>query len=548
MQEVINLILGYVRGAWRYRWLAIAVAWVIAPIGWFYVHQLQDRYESSAKVYVDTRSALRPLMRGLAIESNVNEQLTQMTRMLLSRQNLEKVARMTDLDLNTKDPTQMDGLVGQLRGQIKLSKGKDSNIYTIACEHPNPELAKRIVQSLLTLFVEGTIGTGREDAVSAQRFLDKQIAEYQLRLEESERRLKRFRQENYELMPGRSGGFYEALNQTQSKLEQSQLEMRESENRRDALRLQLDAEEPDLKLAEEVLQASKPPEPEEITTVYDERIQRIQIALDSLLLRFTDRHPDVMAAKETLASLQEKRKQRLDEIQKRNEAPAIALDEELIDEPTGSSGGGTNPVFQQLKIALGQSEANLASIRARANEYERRIVELQERVDSALDVEAKLKGLNRDYDVLKKNYDTLIGKRETARLSEQVDNRSQNVKFKIIDPPRLPKKPAAPNRVVLISVVLVVSLLAGVGLALLISMTRPTFDNRRTLNEVTGFPVLGGVSMTWTPEQRSRRRMQLAAFIMSGVSLFAVFAGVLAMQMLNIDVNSYVTQLKEIIS
>ena len=104
MNEAVEQVLGYARGVWRRRMLVLIVAWLISLMGWVWVYLLENQYKAQARVYVDTQSLLRPLLSGLAVQPNVGQQVALMTRTLMSRPNLEKVARMTDLDLRAKTP------------------------------------------------------------------------------------------------------------------------------------------------------------------------------------------------------------------------------------------------------------------------------------------------------------------------------------------------------------------------------------------------------------------------------------------------------------
>ena len=194
MQEIIVQLISHIRSTWRYRWYMVLVACPLCIGGWIIVQTLPDQYEASARVYLDTASLLRPLMRGLAVDTNVSSQVDIMTKTLLSRPNLEKVARMTDLDLKAKSPDQMNKVLDMLGDKIKLEEvPRARNFYKISYEDSNPQLAKKVVQSLLTIFVESTLGESRKDTDVAQSFLDKQLKEYEARLVESEDRLKDFK-------------------------------------------------------------------------------------------------------------------------------------------------------------------------------------------------------------------------------------------------------------------------------------------------------------------------------------------------------------------
>ena len=122
------------------------------------------------------------------------------------------------------------------------------------------------------------------------------------------------------------------------------------------------------------------------------------------------------------------------------------------------------------------------------------IAELRSRVDAIPEVEAELARLNRDYEVNKRNYDTLVQRLESARISESAEQSADNVKFRVIEPPIVPFKPSGPERAVLNVLVLLAALGAGIGLAVLLAQLRPTISSRDVLQKVTGLPVLGTIT------------------------------------------------------
>ena len=111
-----------------------------------------------------------------------------------------------------------------------------------------------------------------------------------------------------------------------------------------------------------------------------------------------------------------------------------------------------NPVYQQMKMQLAQAEANVASMNARVEEYERRVVVFQEKVDSVPKIEAELKQLDRDYNIHQQNYQGLLARRESANMAEQAEISGDQLKFRVVDPPRVPLEPSSPNRPLLMTV------------------------------------------------------------------------------------------------
>src|SRR5512145_2016667 len=154
MDEVLHQVLTALRGMWRRRWIGLSVAWAVAVIGAVVLLRIPDRYEATARVYVDTQTVLKPLMAGLAVQPNVNEQITMLARTLIARPNIEKIIRSTDLDVTTTTQIQKDRLVDDVTRRIKFASDGKENIYSVSFQDPSPERAKRVVQDLLSLFVE----------------------------------------------------------------------------------------------------------------------------------------------------------------------------------------------------------------------------------------------------------------------------------------------------------------------------------------------------------------------------------------------------------
>jgi len=511
MHEIIDQIISYLRGMWRFRWFIYVVAWPVCLAGWFIVDQIPDEYRATARVHVDTQSMLRPLLRGLAATSNLDSQITFISKTLFSRPNLEKIARMTDMDLNAETEDDMNEIVARLKSKIQLvSDRQNDNLFSIAYVDSDPQLAKQVVQSFITLFIENTLGDKRKDTDITQKFIGAQIKIYEDRLIEAENRLKEFKRKNLGLMPGSGEGYYSQLKSAKTRLSNAELELREVKNLRDELKRQLAGEEPTFGFGSSLDAFSA-----RLAHPFDGRIQQLEERLDDLLLRYTDRHPDVVAVQETMKNLKEKRDADLEEAQ----ASMPDLQRRTsIDQ---------NPVYQQLKISYGQAEARVASMLPRAKEYRKAVRRLESLVDTIPQIEADLKSLNRDYSINKGNYEKLLVRRESAKLAEDAEQTSDNVKFKVIDPPFVGSEPVAPNRPLMMSVVFVAGCLAGLAFVFFLSQLRPTIDGVNRLREFTGLPVLGSVSMIRTDAQKMRRRIEFISFAVVGSILFATYAGVL---------------------
>lgn len=495
---------------WKRRWLGLIVAWVVGAIGVGVVLYIPDKYEASARIYVDTQSILKPLMLGLAIEPNLDQQIMILSRTLISRPNVEKLIRMADLDLSIKSKQAQEALVDELMKSLTIKSTSRDNLYTLAYNDPEPERAKRVVQSLASIFVESSLGDKRKDTASAKKFIDDQIQAYQKKLEEAENRLKEFKLKNLSLQMSDGKDYFGRIGEVSAALERAKLELREAENSRDALKRQVVGEEPSLlpDATESTAGISLP----EI----DGRIETMKRNLDGLLQRFTEKHPDVVGTRRMIKELED---QKREEITARKKAAPSSP----------SSLSSSNPVYQQLKISLGENEATVASLRVRVAEYQLRYNQLKDSVKMVPQIEAEYTQLNRDYDVNKKNYEGLVTRRESAAMSGEMDASSGGVDFRLIDPPRVSPKPVSPNRLLLLPLTLVLALGAGLFASFAVSQVRPVFFDARALREVSDLPLLGTVSRKVSDVVKLNEKKDFRRFIAAFASLLGVYAAGIAL-------------------
>ena len=516
MHEFVEQAVIYLRSIWQHRWLAMLAAWLIALGGWFWVTTVPDSYEASTRVYIDTDSVLGPLLKGLAVETDVEQRLQLMTQTLLSRPNLEKLMRMTDLDIRASTALAKEAMVLRLQDEItvtnlKAGKAKgQSNFYSISYQHSDRDLAKSVVQSLLSILMESSLGATRQDSAAARKFLEEQITEYEIKLSSAEERLGAFKRKNMGFLPEREGDYFGSLKAMREKYDEAMLELRESKNRRDILKQQLVEFRAKGKLVLEAGQSIQSP--------LQERIQLLKTKLDEMLLRYTEQHPDVQELRLQVAALEEQNKAEIESL-----------------EGDGASHIDSNPLYQQLRIGLGQEESNIGAIGIRAKEYASRIDELKRKIEVLQQVEVELNKLDRDYLLNKENYAALIARRDSAKLAGQAEQTGESVQFRIIDPPFVPHKAAKPDRIVLNSMVLLAAIAGGMGLAFLLSQNNITFYSKKELQDETGVAVFGSVTRVYSPEELVQRRINHGSFIVVGVLLLISFGAVLLVRVNEIE-------------
>lgn len=512
MEDILRQALTILRATWKHRRLGMLVAWVVGAIAAGVILRIPDRYEASARIFVDTQSILKPLMSGLAVQPNVEQQVMMLSRTLISRPNVEKLIRMADLDLNIKGKADQEALIDDLTKTLKIQAAGRDNLYTLTYRDTEPAKAQRVVQALVSIFVESSLGDKRQDSDSARKFIDEQIHNYEKKLQEAEGRLKEFKLRNIELQSGDGKDSLGRLADTNTQLSQARLELREAENSREALKRQILGQNSGGSDADSASGVSMPE--------LDSRIDAQKRNLDTLLQRYTEQHPDVLNARRVIKELEEQKKKEVAELRK-----AAANNPALL--------AGSGAASMELKRSLASADATVASLRTRVAEYESRQGRQKELMKSMPQIDAEFTQLNRDYDIHKKNYEQLVGRRESAELTGDLDAAGSMADFRLIDPPRASSTPVAPNRLLLLPGGLLFALAAGLFVAFAASQIRPVFFEGKSLRDVTGLPLLGTVSLIPNESRRINERASLRRFLAATAGLVVAYgAGIAALTFL----------------
>lgn len=511
MDEIVAKAFEVAHAMWRRRWAALITAWVVAGVCVVLVMSLHDRYEASARVYVDTQTVLKPLMNGLAVQPDIDQQVGMLARTLISRPNAERLLDSPSIGLLQPTPQTRDRAIDALIAAIKVAP-IGSNLYSISYRDTDPQRAQRLVKGLVEMFVDTGVGENRRDSEEARRFIDDQIHVYEVKLTEAENRLKDFKLRNFGLTGTSNQDYFTRVSNLSDEVSKLRIELSAAEQSRDALKRELANEDPQLPF--DMTANGQPAPPSEI----DVRIEAQKKQLDELLRRYTDEHPDVIGTRRTIAMLERQKKQQ-------QEADARS------GKPRGNA--ATSPVYQKIRVSLADAEANVASLRTQLAEEQRRLSETRATAGKVPEVEAELAQLNRDYDILRKNYDELVARRESASLGVKIDQSAQLADFRIVDPPRVSPKPVFPNRLLLAALTLVASIAAGMAVAFGLTQAFPAFHAPKDLRELSGRPVLGSVSMHVDAVMKLAQRRDLKAFAGAAsllVVLHFVWIALLAMR------------------
>lgn len=470
---------------WQHRWMAVAVAWVVALAGALVVWVVPERHEARARVYVDTQTVLRPMMVGLAFQPDIDQQVRMLGRTLISRPNVERLVNNPAIGLEKMEPGQLDAQIESLMKSIKVELTGGNNLYAISYRDKDPVRARKLVEVLVGMFMESGLDSKRKDSAEASRFIDEQIQLYEGKLTEAENRLKDFKLKNMSVAATTNQDFFARIQVLTDDVNRLRVALGAAEQSRDATRRELATEEPNLPVSAASAVS--------LTPDLDNRIETQKRQLDEMLRRYTEEHPDVLTTRRIISQLEDQRRRELDALKSSNTAVRRAA-------------AATNPVFQRLRLNLAEAEANVASLRSQLGTQQARLEEIRAQSNKVPQAEAELVQLNRDYEIMRRNYDQLVQRREAASLGVKIDQTSSMADFRLIEPPRVLPTPVFPSRIQLALGVMLLAVASGIAVAYTQTLLNPVFSSERELREFTKRPVLGSLLKVEDPRDRDLER------------------------------------------
>ncbi|MFQ3623897.1 MAG: XrtA system polysaccharide chain length determinant [Acetobacteraceae bacterium] len=489
--DIGALIRRYAAAGWRHRWKALLLAWLVCGLGWIGVYKLPDVYQANARIYADVDAILGSVLRGVAVDGAPERQVETLQRTLLSRPNLERVIARTDLDLRVTTAAEREALIERLGREIRLLP-QTRSLFRIEYRDHDPRMAHAVVQTVINLFIEAATSSDRQQMQSARQFIAQQLASYESQLRAVEQKRAEFRARYIDLLPSETFGGVSKLDQARGRLTQLRGQHEDATQRRALLQQQL-AATPATLVGPAAGGGGDP------------RLAAAERNLRELLLRFTDQHPDVVATRAIIAELRAQGA--------RSGSGGAAP----------RTGGSPNPLHEQLKLRLLDADAEIASFERQIRDVEIEVERLENLLRTAPQLQAEYVNLNRDYDVLRRNYEELLARRESLQIAGAARTDADRVRLEVVEPPTVPLTPTGPNRILFATGVLFAGLGAGAVLTLLLVQLDRGFYTVHDLRKL-GLPVLGAISSA----QPVRRAGAVVVFASGLLLLIAAYGVVIA--------------------
>ncbi len=498
MGSLYDEIRSALHAVWMRRWVALAVAWGLCLAGWLVVSQMPNNYESRARVFVQLRQIL-PTQNGTAALEQQKD-IDRIRQTLTSAVNLEKVVRGTDLARTVASDRDVADRIAGLQKAIKLTAQQD-NLFEITVTAPSGKLARQIAQKLIDVFVENNLSDNRDQTSQSLTFLDQQLDARQKQLQEAEAKRADFQARYLGSLPG-TGSLDDRISAARTQLAQIQSDLAAAQSSLNVVNAQMSSTPANVPGAGGGA----------VTGPARARLAAIQGQIaDARAKGYTDSHPDMIALRSQLGAAQ----------------AAAAR------EPVYSGGGAaSNPIYMGLRTMQADKQAQVAALIQRRAQIEGDLSVLQSKMAEQPGVVAEQGEIERQYQVLKDQYDKLLADREQMKISSQAQTVADTAKFNVVDPPTQPRAPTSPNRPLLLTGVLIAGLGAGVALAFALGKLTTTFPTAAKLERASGMPVIGSIGEVLTGAQIAMRRKKLTLFTGGLAALALAYVGLLGVEFL----------------
>ena len=504
MQHLLTMVLSRTPALWQRRWLAVFVAWIACLIGWPVVALIPSHYVAETQVYVDTQSLLQPLLSGIAVDIDPAQQVDILKRTLTSRSTLERVVKMTTQRSTAMSDAELDQAVNTLRTNLSVRSAQDKT-FTISYDSLSPNQAYQVVQSTLNLFIESNFGSIRQNLDNAQTFLRDQVAQYDDRVRKAQEALSAFKQANLDVLNGGTS-YGESLGKARGDVQDLSAQLDDLKAKAAELQRQLGGEPKYTATSTTTTGAG------DTTPGLETRIHEVQQRLDTLRTHYTDSHPEVVNTMHLLDTL------KAEYAQQQKNAPA------------GVQDLGSNDVYRQIKVQLVDTQAQIAADKSKLDRRRTELATLEQQATKMPAIDAEMQRLTREFETARTSYETLAQRLQAANLSESRENQADKIQFRIIDPPQVPTRPSGVKRSLLLTLVLAGGLALGGTIILILVIMQKTFVDSQHLARVTGYPVVGTVSLARDEREENSHMVKTVLFAGLSLGLLVIWGGLMVVE------------------
>jgi polysaccharide chain length determinant protein (PEP-CTERM system associated) len=449
--------------------------WVLPPVllglvlSFALLRFLPPTYTAGTLVMVEKQKVPSDYIKA-TVTTSMEDRIRTIEQQVTNRGSLERVIKQLDLYPEERKHESMADVIEGARKDLKVKKQGDS-LFSISFQYGDPVKTAQAANRIAEQFIDDSLQQRANEAQGTSTFLESELDATKKRLEAQEARIATFKQGYMGELPEQSDTNLKMVESLQSKLEINLGALDKAEQRKLFVQGQI-AQGREAALPQRSAAASSPPPPSRLDIARNE--------LANLLAQYTDRHPDVIRKKEEVAYLEKQER----ESQKAAAAAAQAAPDT------------TPKVDPMLRAELESVGLEIKGLQNDRDRILAQIAQLQGRLENVPRVEQQLLSLTRDYDNIKKSYDSLLEKRLNARMAENLEKSQQGEQFTILEKAIPPDVPSGPNKPLLWAAGLISGLVLGIALALLREQTDHTYSDPESLQSAfPGVAILASIPM-----------------------------------------------------
>jgi polysaccharide chain length determinant protein (PEP-CTERM system associated) len=417
---------------------------------------------------------------------SVSDRLTTISQQILSRTSLEQVISRLHLIENPSNPLLLAKKVNSMRNAIRIDvhrrgKREQTSAFTISFEDQNPTDAARIVNKIASLFIMKNLMAREEQARGTSQFLEKELKAIEGSLKQKEEAIRRFKQQYMGELPAQLDANLRILERFQQEVQTNNQSIIATQQRKANLEIQIDQLRRGM-VRRPNDQAAVIEDP--LFAQLDSQVKQLQ----ELQTQYTDKHPDVIAAKANIEKLKTQVRER--------ETKIMEKPNETIPLP--------NPILNRLNVDLQEVIAQIDQLRRENENLRSQIGVYQRRVENAPKREEEMSTVLRDYSLLQENYQSLLDKKIQAQMAENLERKQKGEQFKVLDPATPPMYPFKPDRNKFFGLALLLGLGLGGGLAFLSEQIDRSFHKPDEVEQFLGFPVIATLPRIETKKAKGK--------------------------------------------
>jgi polysaccharide chain length determinant protein (PEP-CTERM system associated) len=505
----------------RRKWSLVLPMAIVLALAAVTAILLPTIYRSSATILIEEQEIPTDFVTA-TVTSYAEQRLQQINQRIMSTSRLLEVIEQFDLYAKLRKRRTTEEVIERMRTDVKLRQisaevvdrrtGRPTTAtiaFSLSFEgHETPLTVQRVANVLVSLFLQENLQVRERQTADTSKFLEDELERVKGELAVVERKLSDYKEIHMNSLPEMIQLNVQAVSSAERNLERLDEQLRSGKEREGYLQAQLANVAPFLENTDR------------------KALEQRETELATLRSRLSEDHPDVVKTQMEVIALKDKI---ADNSRTRKIDPS---------EPD-------NPAYITLASQLASARSEIASIVNQMAEQNRVRKQYEQRIESTPKVEREYKLLTTDQANLKGKFDDLTRKVMEAKVAHGLEKGQKGERFTLIDPPRLPERPAKPNRMAIMIIGLVLGLGAGIGYTALREFSDHSVHDGRALAFGTGLPVLGEIPVIVT-QQDLRDRRTRRIFSLS-VATIALIAGTFVFHFWIMDLNVFWAKLIRLI-